>query len=274
MSAKTLSWILFVAITLAAVFLFNYWASYQPLSTLVYAGAVAALLGIANLAFPFRFLGVRQRYVGALVLAGGTLLFFAALSWPAATSRVSQPRTCLDDVLPEYQFYERHTVRVHAQPARVLEAVRQSTFGDMTSLSALLKVRAAALRIHDAADSLREQRVLDAFVASGFLTGGNEREVVCFGIGNPQARPVLHTVQDFVTYHGQGAVKMAFNFAVEDSGDGWSTLTAETRVLALDKATSRGMGRYWRLIVPGSGLLRRQWLDNIRKRAETETQKG
>ncbi len=42
--------------------------------------------------------------------------------------------------------------------------------------------------------------------------------------------------------------------------------------MALDDATRRGMGRYWRLIVPGSGLLRRQWLDGITRRAESADQ--
>jgi hypothetical protein len=62
---------------------------------------------------------------------------------------------------------------------------------------------------------------------------------------------------------------MAFNFEVEDSGGGWSTVSTETRVLAIDDSSRRGMGCYWRLIVPASGLLRRQWLDGIKKRAES-----
>ena len=70
MSVKTVSWILFAVMTVGAVLLFNYWASYQLLSTLAYTGIVAALLGLANLALPFRFMGVRRRAVGALGLAG------------------------------------------------------------------------------------------------------------------------------------------------------------------------------------------------------------
>ncbi len=65
---------------------------------------------------------------------------------------------------------------------------------------------------------------------------------------------------------------MAYDFNVEDAGGGWSTISTETRVLALDDFTRRGMGRYWRLIVPGSGLLRRQWLEGIKKRAESIAQ--
>ncbi len=71
MSKKTVWWTLLTAMALAAILLLNYWASYQPLSTLAYAGIVLSLCGLANLALPFRFLGIRKRAAGALILAGG-----------------------------------------------------------------------------------------------------------------------------------------------------------------------------------------------------------
>jgi len=76
-------------------------------------------------------------------------------------------------------------------------------------------------------------------------------------------------LQAFADYREQGAVKVGFDFNVEDAGGGWSAISTETRVLALDDFTRRGMGRYWRLIVPGSGMLRLQWLEGIKKRAES-----
>jgi hypothetical protein len=197
-------------------------------------------------------------------------LAIAALSWPAPMFRVPQPRTVLDDIMPEYQFFERHSARIHARPEQVMQAVRQSTFGDMKSLATLLKIRGAALRIHDTTHSLQDMRVLDAFSASGYRSGGSEGEIV-MGRANLRAgRPLeARTLQEFADYREQGAVKMAFNFNVEDGGDGWSAVSTETRVLATDDFTRRGMGRYWRLIVPGSGLLRLQWLEAIKKRAES-----
>ena len=60
--------------TVGGVLLLNYWASFQLLSTLTYTGIVAALIGLSNLALPFRFMGVRRRAVGALGLAGGVVL--------------------------------------------------------------------------------------------------------------------------------------------------------------------------------------------------------
>ena len=270
MSLKTLSWIVLAVITVGLVSLFNYWASYQLLSTLVYAGMIAAILGLANLLIPFRFLGIRKRIVGAVVLAAGLVLTVAALLWPASLVRVAQPKSRLDEVMPEYQFWESHSTRVHARPEQVMLAIHESKFSDMKSLVTLLKIRATASRIHDDAGSFGDKPVIDSFAASGFATGSSDHEVVMAGGANVREGHPLkpHTLEEFAAYHEQGSVKMAFNFAVADAGDGWTILSTDTRVLALDDATRSGMGRYWRLIVPGSGLLRRQWLDAIKQRAE------
>jgi hypothetical protein len=270
MSLKALSWILFAVAALSGVLLLNYWAPYQWLATLAYSGIVASILGLANLAFPFRFMGVRRRVAGGLGLAGGVGLTLAALHWPSPLVRVAQPTTRLDQVMPAYQCVERHTARVHARPEQVMQAVRQSTLGDMKSLAALVKIRAAALRTPapDVA-ARRDERVLEAFSGVGLDADANELVVFWAANLREMRRPELHTAQQFVAYREEGTVKMAFDFQAQPAGDGWSLLSTETRVLSLDEATSRGMGRYWRLIVPGSGLLRRQWLDGIRRRAES-----
>jgi hypothetical protein len=272
MSFKAVAWTLLAAMAFTTVLLFNYWAAYQPLSTLVYSGIVLALCGLANLLLPFRFLGIRKRAVGALILAGGVGLAVAALLWPAPMIRVAQPRTRLDDVMPEYQFNERHSARIHARPEQVIEAIRQSTVGDLKSLVTLLKIRAAVSRtpFHDIGE-WRDKRMLDMFSTSGYLFGGSEHEIAIFGVWNVRAnrRPEVGTLQEVADYREQGGVKMGYDFNVEDAGGGWSTINAETRVLALDDFTRRGAARYWRLIVPGSGLLRLQWLEGIKKRAES-----
>jgi len=272
MSIKAVWWTLLAAMALATVLLFNYWASFQPLSTLVYSGIVLALGGLANLAVPFRFLGIRRRSAGALVLAGGVTLTLAALYWPASMIQVAQPRTRLDDIMPQYQFFERHSARIHARPGQVMQATRESTFGDMKSLVTLLKIRGAALRAprRETSAFSPDKRILDAFAASGYVFGGSEHEIVMAGGANLRAkRPLeVRTLQEFADDREPGAIKMAFDFTVEETGEGWSTVTTETRVVALDDF-GRGMARYWRLIAPGSGLLRRQWLEGIKKRAES-----
>jgi hypothetical protein len=43
---------------------------------------------------------------------------------------------------------------------------------------------------------------------------------------------------------------------------------AETRIHATDPASPRRFARYWRMIRPGSGLIRRSWLHAAKGRAE------
>lgn len=270
MTLRTAAWLVVALVALAGVALLNYWGAYQPLSTLAYMGIAVALCGLANLVVPFRFLGIRKRRAGAIVLASGAGLAAAALLWPASTMRVAQAKSHFDEFMPEYQFRERHAVRVHARPEAVMQALGQSTFGDMKSLGTLLKIRGAVLR-HPAQGfgDLRDKRILDAFSEAGYLFDRSEGEIAILGAWNvqKQRRPDVRTPREFADCREPGTVKMAYAFQVADAGDGWSTISTETRVLALE-GVSNGMARYWRLIVPGSGLLRLQWLDGIKRRAE------
>ena len=257
------------AIAVGAALLFNYWAPSEWASLLVYTGIVTAILGLANVALPFRFMGVRKRLVGALVLAVGAALSAAALYWPAATLRAAQPKTLVDEIMPEYQFSEVHRTRVHAPREQVMRAIREATFNDMTSLTTLLKIRGVVLRAPSHAEEFQNRRILEAFQASGYLTGTSDHEIALFGAVDirAQRRPDLRDLQQLAAYRAPGTVKMAFGFDVHDAGNGWCDVNAETRVAVIGEVAT-GMARYWRLILPGSGLLRRQWLEGIKHRAE------
>jgi hypothetical protein len=55
----------------------------------------------------------------------------------------------------------------------------------------------------------------------------------------------------------------------EEARAGGAELRTETRVLATDAASRQRFGRYWRLIRPGSALIRRTWLGAAKRRAES-----
>ena len=117
--------------------------------------------------------------------------------------RVAQPKSRLDAVMPEYQFFEKHSVRVHARPEQVMQAVRESKFGDMKSVGTLLRIRAAALRIpYQDTGKMRDMRVLDAFSKSGYLSDSSENQIVMFGGANVRAMRILevHSAQEFTAY--------------------------------------------------------------------------
>jgi hypothetical protein len=95
-----------------------------------------------------------------------------------------------------------------------------------------------------------------------------ERELVFGMAGQPWTNGAVRLKpEEFRSWMPPGNVKIAFNFAVEDAGGGWSRIWTETRVQATDAAARTTMAKYWRLIYPGSGMIRRSMLDAIRRRA-------
>jgi hypothetical protein len=60
------------------------------------------------------------------------------------------------------------------------------------------------------------------------------------------------------------------SFHVEDAGGGATRLVTQTRVAASDERAERLFARYWRIIYPGSALIRVMWLRAIKARAEAK----
>jgi hypothetical protein len=63
-----------------------------------------------------------------------------------------------------------------------------------------------------------------------------------------------------------GLAQAAWNFEVTDAPAG-AQLATETRVRCADPTTLRQFRRYWRVVAPGSGLIRRAILAQIRREA-------
>jgi hypothetical protein len=165
----------------------------------------------------------------------------------------------LDDVLPEWHFRERHRRHVSAEPERVFAAVRELTLAE-TPVAAVL-VRLRGMRPE------RDRPIFDEMRRVGFEVEAEEpgRELAFAAIGQPwkvrggeRRRGV-----DFRTFAEPGFAKMAFNFRLDGS-----TLFTETRVLLTDERSRRAFRRYWLVIRPFSGLIRRAWLHAIARRAE------
>jgi hypothetical protein len=232
-------------------------------SVLVYAGGLIALVGFAGVVRPLRAIGVRRRRGGALILGaglGGALIGFAL---PAPLVRVKRPRTRLDAVMPAYHFHEVHAVRVHAPPARILDAVRAVTAGEIRWFRTLTWIRSPRLGgggRESLLNAPQNQPILGVALRSGFVSLGDE----------PGSEVVFGTALRLGP-RGAGSpgyAKTALNFLVEEEGDGWCRLSTETRVLATDDTARRRFAVYWRLIYPGSSLIRRMWLAAVKRRAE------
>jgi hypothetical protein len=119
----------------------------------------------------------------------------------------------------------------------------------------------------------RSAPVLDAFLKVGFVLLGERpgAEIAAGAVGRFW-RPVgnapvpMRSREDFLAFAGPGYAKAAPAFLVRPEGGGSRVLT-ETRVAGTSTEATRAFLRYWRVIRPGSGAIRRSWLAAIRRRA-------
>jgi hypothetical protein len=242
---------------------------------LVYAGLATGFLGLASLVRPLRFLGIRTRRQGAAWLASGAVLGLAGVALPAPSRRVSERATHLDEIIPTYQFSEHHEIRVRASPAQVHEAIWKVTAEEIRLFQTLTWIRSPRVSGEGQESILNapaRKPILEVATSSGFrlLADQPGREVVVGTIVIAPSRPEerIDSPQDFAALEAPGYAKAVMNFRMEDEGGGWTRLTTETRVYATDASARRRFAAYWRLIYPGSALIRRMWLRAIQERAE------
>src|SRR5271165_2803588 len=241
---------------------------------LVYGGLLAMLAGAVSLIWPLRLLEIRGRATAAVVLFGGVLIFAAGATLPADETRIMVQQTRLDEFAPVYQFNEFHSLEINASKERAYDAIRQVTAGEIKLLRTLTWIRrfgrASPPGVLNAPSN---EPVLDVATRSGFLLLAEEpgREIVVGALvrapmgWRPDKKP---TADDFKSLTAPGFALASMNFLIDELGPDRCVVTTETRVFATDASSRRKFGEYWHVIYPGSALIRRMWLQAIKKRAE------
>jgi hypothetical protein len=177
----------------------------------------------------------------------------------------------LDEFLPHYDVREVHSTAIAATPERVIEAARELTWRDVPLFAALMALRSlpALLAGHRASAS---HPIVEDFRRAGFVALAERPDELIFGAIGQFWKPTggLRVVApaEFRDLDVPGFAKTVFNFRAEPGPNrSVARLTTETRVLAADDSARRSFLRYWRVIHPGSALIRRVWLRAIRARA-------
>ena len=177
--------------------------------------------------------------------------------------------TWLDEFAPVWQFHEVHTRRIAAPPERVFDAIRRVRADEILFFRTLTWIRRggrpAPPGILNAAST---QPLLDVATSSGFiwLAVDAPRELV---VGTVVRRPRgvrVPATAALIKAPPTGFAVGTMNFLVTSDGAGGSIVSTETRVAAGDAAARRRFAAYWRVIYPGSALIRRMWLRAIARR--------
>ena len=210
-------------------------------SLLFWAALVLALAGGVML--------IRKRR--PFLLLAALALIVIALAWPTSITRTTINASHLDGVMPRWQFNERHAIHVDAPPARVYAAIRAVTADDIRFFRTLTAIRRLGRPLPPGILNANREPILDLATRTSFRWLANDppRELV---VGTRIARDTTATM----------------NFLVTPDARGGSNLSTETRVYAATAPAARAFAVYWRIIRPGSDIIRRSWLRAIKRRAE------
>lgn len=216
------------------------------------AGVVLLYLGLILLLAGAVMMFTRWRWRHHALLAGIGIVALGALL-PAGETRITEPRARIDQFAPAWQFHEAHALWISVPCKKAWTAIKTVTAGEIRLFRTLTWIRRFGRPGPESLLNAPERLpILEVAIRSGFrlLAEDAEREIVVGTILIPPAR-----------------ASAFMNFRVTEVGSGSCEVTTETRVYATDASARRRFAVYWRVIYPGSALIRRMWLRAIRERA-------
>lgn len=240
-------------------------------SAIVWSGFVLCFVGAVLVARPIRRLGIGTRLRALGVATVGIALAAIGLALPATESRVGRAESRLDEFAPVWQFNELHSIRINAPPEHVYDAIRKVRADEIAFFRALTWIRRGGRDLPESIVNAGDTAsLIDIATRTTFvrLVDDAPRElVVGTVVAAPEgsARPMDPAF--FTGAAPSGFAVALMNFRVRPDGPGGSIVTTETRVFAGDASTRRRFAAYWRVIYPGSALIRRMWPRAIAKRA-------
>jgi len=243
-------------------------------SFLVYFGFTLFFAGLFSLIRPLRFVCIRTRFAALLVAGAGVLLAVGALLLPYGEKVAVTRVTKLDDWMPRWQVGERHTIQVAAPPEKVFAAIHAVRADEIFLFRTLIAIRRCGQTGPESIMNPPEEKpLLDVATQTTFMLLEEEapRELV---IGTVIAAPRAArtggrlTPDLFRKTLRPGVVLATMNFQVAANDRGGSSVSTETRIYANTPSALRRFAVYWRIIHPGSDIIRRTWLRAIKQRAE------
>ncbi len=237
----------------------------------VYCGFLLGLLGLGLMVRPSRWLRVPTRRRALGVAATGGLIGLIGLALPVREQRAAVMATRLDGFVPAWQFREVHSIRIAAPPTAVYQAILRVRADEIFLFRTLTWLRRGGRPLPPGIlNAGTRESLIDVATGGGFLrlvdSAPHELVIGTVVMAPPGGRGTVSPA----VFQGPplpGYVLAAMNFRVTPDAAGGSMVSTETRVIAGGPAARRRFAAYWRVIYPGSALIRRMWLKAIRQRA-------
>ena len=207
-----------------------------------------------------------------MVTLAGLVMVGLLLALPAPEHRVERAVSRLDEFIPAWQFGEYHTLHIAAPPAAVFEAIKRVRPDEIFLFRTLIWIRSGGQPppppVLDA--TKRYESLIDIATHSTFVYLADDPPqelVVGTVVGRPSGPRRTVTREMFLEPLSPGYALAAMNYIVTPDASGGSVVSTETRVVANSPPACRRFAVYWRLIYPGSAMIRRMSLRAIERRA-------
>jgi hypothetical protein len=186
----------------------------------------------------------------------------------------------IKELMPEPDIVMRHLRGVHAPPERVFAALSTVDFGKSGLLSLLFALRGIPALLTAPKETLGRIRArkpgsaltLRRITKEGFgLVAERPGQEIVLGVtgrfwkASAKLQPAGREL--FRAGPAEGDALVAWSFLVEPAPKDHSRLITETRIKAADVDTLLTLKRYWRVVHPGSALIRRSMLAAIAREA-------
>jgi hypothetical protein len=256
------------------LWLMHYAPFYAP-SYLFWTGVVITVIATISLFHPLALLFIPNHITAIYVLCCAITMSVISLLVPPKQYH-TKTNLAIDTLLPVYSFNEYHEVIINASIDEVKHALQTTGVRDIPVILLLMKIRGISEYDKDMSDLVTNNQTMESSFKSpdfNFIVA-NPFELLTLMIMKASAKtppPAINTLQEFKAFSEPGYVKIAVNFLFKNLNNGQTLVSTETRNFPLSPADSRIFGRYWRIIYPGSAIIRRLWLNTIARKAEQKS---
>jgi hypothetical protein len=220
-------------------------------------------------------LAAKMIAIGAGVVAAGYAGSAAIIWWrygaPAPPARDAAD-AMLDRFIPAYEVVERHHIRVEAPAAITVAAAREQDLFGSPLVRTIFKAREVVLGTTPE-NAQRPRALLPQMLSLGWGVLGEVpgHEIVVGAVTKPWEPNVVFRAlppDAFAAFNEPGYVKIVWSLRADPEGAGRSIFRTETRAIATDPVSRARFRRYWSLVSPGIGLIRRLLLPPLKAEAE------
>lgn len=182
----------------------------------------------------------------------------------------------IDELLPAYDVAARYDILIQASPAESAAALEHIDFSGSKLTRLLLGLRTLGRRRAASNAGTQIERLRQA----GFIMLANvpQREIV-FGVVGRFWRPDSGIItglsaEDILAFPTEGYSKALWNFAIIAESGQTTRVITETRVQTFGRTARILFRAYWLVIGPFSGLIRKEILASLKRKAEAVPDAG